>query len=181
VVTRRSKLLAAGAVLAAGVALAWPLRRDESLPSSRRGVATTSAPVAIAAKPETATHAAAMLVIGSELQGPAPLARPDRDPFASATPLTAETAASQPPVFSTISSGAVASPPPPATTPEPPKQRIHVVHEGDSLDRLARRYLGDETRALEIFDLNREVLDNPHVLRLGTELRIPAASEAAAD
>jgi nucleoid-associated protein YgaU len=65
--------------------------------------------------------------------------------------------------------------------PPAPTHRIHVVHEGDSLDRLAKRYLGDESRALEIFDLNRELLDNPHVLRLGTELKIPLSPEGAAD
>ncbi len=53
---------------------------------------------------------------------------------------------------------------------------MHVVHEGDSLDRLAKRYLGDEARALEIFDLNRDVLANPHVLAIGIELRIPQAT-----
>jgi nucleoid-associated protein YgaU len=49
-----------------------------------------------------------------------------------------------------------------------------VVHNGDTLGRLARRYLGDEGRALEIFDLNRDVLSNPHLLPIGAELRIPA-------
>jgi nucleoid-associated protein YgaU len=56
---------------------------------------------------------------------------------------------------------------------------VHVIHEGDSLDRLAKRYLGDEARALEIFDLNRDILDNPHVLRIGVELRIPVTERAS--
>jgi nucleoid-associated protein YgaU len=50
----------------------------------------------------------------------------------------------------------------------------HVVHNGDTLGRLAKRYLGDESRSLEIFDLNRDVLSNPHLLPIGAELRIPA-------
>lgn len=54
-----------------------------------------------------------------------------------------------------------------------PTARIHVVHNGDTLGRLAHRYLGSEDRALEIFDLNREVLDNPHLLPIGAELKIP--------
>lgn len=41
------------------------------------------------------------------------------------------------------------------------------------------RYLGDEARALEIFDLNRDVLDNPHVLRIGVELRIPVTERTS--
>ncbi len=49
----------------------------------------------------------------------------------------------------------------------------HVVQNSDTLEKLAERYLGDAGRALEIFDLNREVLDNPHLLPMGAELRIP--------
>ncbi len=49
----------------------------------------------------------------------------------------------------------------------------HVVQNSDTLEKLAKRYLGDEGRALEIFDLNRDVLDNPHLLPIDAELRIP--------
>lgn len=55
--------------------------------------------------------------------------------------------------------------------------RKHVVHNGDTLERLAKRYLGNESRALEIFDLNRDVLTNPHLLPIGAELRLPGAAE----
>ena len=59
--------------------------------------------------------------------------------------------------------------------------RIHVVHEGDSLERLAERYLADGGRSLELFDLNRDILDNPHLLRIGAELRIPIAPSDAGE
>ena len=49
----------------------------------------------------------------------------------------------------------------------------HIVQNSDTLEKLAKRYLGDESRALEIFDLNRDVLDNPHLLPIDAELRIP--------
>jgi nucleoid-associated protein YgaU len=52
----------------------------------------------------------------------------------------------------------------------------HVVHNGDTLERLARRYLKDERRAVEIFEINRDVLKNPHILPIGAELQIPAPS-----
>lgn len=52
--------------------------------------------------------------------------------------------------------------------------RIHVVHNGDTLQRLAARYLDDERRAMEIFDLNRGTLTNPHLLPIGVEIVIPA-------
>ena len=62
---------------------------------------------------------------------------------------------------------------------EPALPRVHVVHNGDTLGRLAKRYLGDERRSLEIFDLNRDVLTNPHLLPIGAELRLPADSSQA--
>ena len=52
----------------------------------------------------------------------------------------------------------------------------HVVQNSDTLEKLAKRYLGDEGRALEIFDLNRDVLDNPHLLPINAALRIPGRS-----
>lgn len=56
--------------------------------------------------------------------------------------------------------------------------RVHVIHNGDTLERLAERYMSDGARALELFDLNRDVLENPHLLPLGVELRIPTGSAA---
>ncbi len=50
---------------------------------------------------------------------------------------------------------------------------LHIVSDGDTLERLAERYLRDPGRALEIFDLNRDRLTNPHLLQIGVELRIP--------
>lgn len=50
----------------------------------------------------------------------------------------------------------------------------HIVQNSDTLEKLAKRYLGDEGRALEIFDLNRDLLDNPHLLPIDAQLRIPS-------
>jgi nucleoid-associated protein YgaU len=58
--------------------------------------------------------------------------------------------------------------------------RMHVVVDGDSLEKLAGRYLGDPQRGREIFELNREVLADPNLLPLGVELKIPERSLAAA-
>lgn len=62
-----------------------------------------------------------------------------------------------------------------------PREIRHVVQNSDTLEKLAKRYLGDEGRALEIFDLNRDVLDNPHLLPINAELRIPADALATFD
>jgi LysM domain len=51
--------------------------------------------------------------------------------------------------------------------------RTHIVVDGDSLSKLADRYLDDPTFADEIFRLNRDVLTDPEVLPIGVELRIP--------
>ena len=99
--------------------------------------------------------------VGGSASGP-------RDPFA-------QDADGASPPFSQVSDPA---PPALAAAPSGDERRIHVVHQGDSLDRLAARYLGDEARALEIFDLNRDVLENPHLLPIGAELRIPGAASS---
>ena len=56
-----------------------------------------------------------------------------------------------------------------------PREVVHVVQDGDTLENLAKRYLGDKERALEIFDMNRDKLTNPHQLPIDAELRVPVA------
>ncbi len=53
------------------------------------------------------------------------------------------------------------------------QQRIHIVSDGDSLERLASRYLSDPHRGREIYELNRAILMSPDILPIGAELRIP--------
>lgn len=55
---------------------------------------------------------------------------------------------------------------------EPPL-KLHVVRDGDTLKRLAQRYLGDPDRYREIFELNTATLDNPEILPLGAKIKIP--------
>ena len=57
----------------------------------------------------------------------------------------------------------------------------HIVQNNDTLEKLAKRYLGDEGRALEIFDLNRDVLDNPYLLPIDAELRLPSDAKVTLD
>jgi nucleoid-associated protein YgaU len=168
VVTRRQKLIAAGAVLAVGFGLAWPLRRDEPLLPASVRQATEPAE----------TQPLTRGIVLEQQATPMPLAAgptaADRDPFANASGPSAAFPAT-PPVYSTISAATTDMS---SLAEVTPTERIHVVHEGDALDALAKRYLGDEARALEIFDLNREALENPHVLPLGVELRIPSGGSS---
>lgn len=56
-----------------------------------------------------------------------------------------------------------------------PREVVHIVQDGDTLEKLAKHYLGDGARALEIFDMNRARLANPHQLPINAELRVPVA------
>jgi nucleoid-associated protein YgaU len=58
--------------------------------------------------------------------------------------------------------------------------RTHVIVDGDSLERLARRYLDDPTRGDEIYQANRELLASPDLLPIGAELIIPQRARPAA-
>ncbi len=55
-----------------------------------------------------------------------------------------------------------------------PSLRRHRLTDGDSLERLAERYLGNAARSGEIYDINRDVLREPDLLPLGRIIRIPA-------
>jgi hypothetical protein len=68
--------------------------------------------------------------------------------------------------------GQVAPPPWPAPE-EAAELRTHIVADGDSLERLASRYLSDPQRSREIYELNRDVLSAPDLLPIGAELKIP--------
>ena len=65
------------------------------------------------------------------------------------------------------------SPPPWALLDEEVGPRMHVVVDGDSLAKLAGRYLNDPQRSAEIYEMNRELLSNPDLLPIGVELKIP--------
>lgn len=51
--------------------------------------------------------------------------------------------------------------------------RTHKIVDGDSLEALARRYLGNADRYLEIYEANRILLTSPQLLPIGAELKIP--------
>lgn len=62
---------------------------------------------------------------------------------------------------------------------DPGGQRTHRIVDGDTLPDLAQRYLGDKSRALEIFEANRHILPSPEILPIGQEIRIPGPVRAA--
>jgi nucleoid-associated protein YgaU len=61
----------------------------------------------------------------------------------------------------------------PVVKPADDTTRTHTVVDGDQLEALAERYLGSTARADEIYQLNRNVIDNPRLLPIGIELKLP--------
>lgn len=59
-------------------------------------------------------------------------------------------------------------------SPAPPAElRRHTVQPGETLRILAARFLGDARRWREIFAANREIIDEPDIIRPGMVLTIP--------
>jgi len=82
--------------------------------------------------------------------------------------------ASYVPAAESANVGLSVSPPPwPEATDEETAARTHIVVDGDSLEKLAGRYLDDPQRGNEIFEANRELLSSPDLLPIGAELVIP--------
>jgi nucleoid-associated protein YgaU len=62
-------------------------------------------------------------------------------------------------------------------TDEAPAEIIHRVKRGDTLTRIAKHYLGDGNRYMEIYSANKDKLQSPDDrLRIGMMLRIPKTS-----
>jgi nucleoid-associated protein YgaU len=51
---------------------------------------------------------------------------------------------------------------------------VHTVVAGDTLSKLARTYLGDAGRYMEIFKANSGTLTNPDMIKVGQRLNIPS-------
>jgi nucleoid-associated protein YgaU len=62
---------------------------------------------------------------------------------------------------------------PGATSAQPAGPRRHRIVDGDTLRRLAERYLGAADQYLAIFEANRDVLFDPRLLPIGFEIVLP--------
>lgn len=70
--------------------------------------------------------------------------------------------------------------PKPEPKPEPkveeqPADVYYEVQPGDTLSGIALKYYGNANQYMKIFDANRDILDNPDLIKPGQKLRIPDA------
>lgn len=70
--------------------------------------------------------------------------------------------------------------PEPKPAPEPVVEEAAVVEEkiyevvsGDTLGGIAKKYYGNAGAYMKIFEANRDILDNPNLIKVGQKLRIP--------
>ena len=210
--SRAKKLIIVCFVLAVGIALAWPFRKQnaELMPSEAPDAQRTASQQAGSGDSSTLELpmtlgkdsgqgvAAQMASTGEpanpiefDLQSHPALAgsEPQRAATQRVAPTPPRTSASdESPVTPTYSGQIPGSRPVYSTgqtsLPEEaawPEEVVHVVHHRDTLEKLAERYLGDASRALELFDLNRDQIANPHLLPVGAELRIPVPARSDED
>lgn len=60
----------------------------------------------------------------------------------------------------------------------PPKDKWdatqwHEVQAGDTLSKIAKRYYGDASLYMQIFEANTDQLKDPNLIKVGQKLRIP--------
>jgi len=64
--------------------------------------------------------------------------------------------------------------PEPAPAPEPVvEERVYEVVAGDTLGAISQKYYGKAGEYMKIFEANRDILDNPDLIKVGQKLKIP--------
>jgi LysM repeat protein len=49
----------------------------------------------------------------------------------------------------------------------------YTVESGDTLSKLAKHFLGDTNRYMDIFNINKDQLKDPDMIKVGQRLKIP--------
>jgi len=58
-------------------------------------------------------------------------------------------------------------------TPAAPKEEYYLIQKGDTLSHIAQRYYGKASRWRELFEANREVIQDPDKIFPGQKIRVP--------
>ncbi len=53
---------------------------------------------------------------------------------------------------------------------------LHTVKSGDTLSKLSKQLLGNAKRYMEIFNLNKDILKDPNLIKVGQVLKLPKKS-----
>jgi len=53
------------------------------------------------------------------------------------------------------------------------EERIYEVVSGDTLGAISKKYYGKASDYMKIFNANKDILDNPDLIKVGQKLRIP--------
>lgn len=56
---------------------------------------------------------------------------------------------------------------------EPPKDEIYEIESGDTLGAIAKRFYGKSSLYRQIFEANRDIIDDPNKIYPGQKIRIP--------
>jgi nucleoid-associated protein YgaU len=51
---------------------------------------------------------------------------------------------------------------------------VHIVAAGETLSKLAKQYLGDANRYMDLFNANKGTLSDPNMIKVGQKLTIPS-------
>ncbi len=52
-------------------------------------------------------------------------------------------------------------------------EQWHEVVAGDTLSKIAKKYYGDASLYMKIFEANKNILKDPDLIKVGQKLRIP--------
>jgi nucleoid-associated protein YgaU len=50
---------------------------------------------------------------------------------------------------------------------------VHTVNAGETLSKIAKQYLGDANRYMDLFNANKGTLTDPNMIKVGQKLTIP--------
>ena len=181
---QRVRLITAAAVMLVGLGFALFFRRSAT--EADLAIPVQSDPLVLRKQPDPRTLAAAGSLPATSSSRPQSAA-PDEPRRLSPTIVTPTDQPAPPPELPTLypnSSQPVSTrwgtslrEMLPETASAPP---THKIIDGDSLALLAERYLGSASRAMEIYEANRNILTYPEILPIGAELKIPRAEQASA-
>ncbi|MBD3854384.1 MAG: LysM peptidoglycan-binding domain-containing protein, partial [Acidobacteria bacterium] len=65
------------------------------------------------------------------------------------------------------------APEPEPVVEEVSAERFYEVVSGDTLGAISQKYYGKASDYMKIFEANRDILDNPDLIKPGQKLRIP--------